>query len=332
MTQAPPSSTSQHSTTPSHGQSLADRLSAGEEFAVTFGGQGTDWFGTLRDLVEEDQRTDRIGALVEESARLVEPVSQQLAAALPRPFEPHRWLEDGTVPASGDLQNGSLSLPGVLLTQLATLDQLRDEGLDLAAIGPVAAVGHSQGILGVAAFAGRRDSAGESGHRSDVELMAIARLIGAAGTIAGRRAGLVPHGQQHDQTPMLAVTGATPAELEDLLVAATSGQDAPAIAAVNGPRRVVVSGSPAALRRFRAALEQARGRRRRRARGQDPRRSRLPPRSSSRSRSPSASTTRPSRRPSTWSATGPRPAAWTPVWPRTSPTPSASTPSTGRAS
>src|SRR3954451_16603546 len=269
MTQAPPSSTSHPSTTPSHGQSLADRLNnqtgAGEEFAVTFGGQGADWFATLRDLVEEDQRTDRIGALVEESARLVRPVSTQIAAALPRPFEPHRWIEDATVPASGDLQNGSLSLPGVLLTQLATLDQLRDEGLDLAAIGPVAAVGHSQGILGVAAFAGRRESKHGSDiersdiersdiERSDIELLAIARLIGAAATIAGRRAGLVPHGQQHDETPMLAVTGATPAELEDLLVAATSGQDAPAIAAVNGPRRVVVSGSPAALRRLQSAI------------------------------------------------------------------------------
>src|SRR3954447_20817580 len=256
MTQAPPSSTSQQSTTPAPGQSLAERLNAGEEFAVTFGGQGTDWFATLRDLVEEDQRTDRISALVEESARLVRPVSTQIAAALPRPFEPHRWIEDATVPASGDLQNGSLSLPGVLLTQLATLDQLRDEGLDLAAIGPVAAVGHSQGILGVAAFAGRRESRQRSDiERSDIELLAIARLIGAAATIAGRRAGLVPHGQQHDETPMLAVTGATPAELEDLLVAATSGQDAPAIAAVNGPRRVVVSGSPAALRRLRAAID-----------------------------------------------------------------------------
>src|SRR6476469_5461242 len=116
MTQAPPSSTSQHSTTPSHGQSLADRLSAGEEFAVTFGVQGTDWFGNLRDLVEEDQRTDRIGALVEESARPVQPGSTQLAAARPRPLEPHRWLQDDTVAATGDLQNGSLSLPGVLLT------------------------------------------------------------------------------------------------------------------------------------------------------------------------------------------------------------------------
>ena len=48
---------------------------------------------------------------------------------------------------------------------------------------------------------------------------------------------------------MLAVSGATPAELEDLVVAATAGHDAPAISAVNGPRRVVVSGSPAALRR-----------------------------------------------------------------------------------
>src|ERR1700709_919441 len=145
MTQAPPSRTSQHSDHHAPGQSLAARLSAGEEFAVTFGGQDTDWFATLRDLVEEDQRTDRIGALVEESARLVRPVSQQIAAALPRPFEPHRWLADAPVPASGDLQNGSLSLPGVLLTQLATLDQLRDEGLDLAAIGPGAAAGHRPG-------------------------------------------------------------------------------------------------------------------------------------------------------------------------------------------
>src|SRR3954454_15384192 len=116
MTQAPPSSTSHPSTTPSHGQSLADRLNnqtgAGEEFAVTFGGQGTDWFATLRDLVEEDQRTDRIGPLaeehrptariaarVEESALRANPVSTQRPAAPPRPFEPHRWLQDDIVPA-----------------------------------------------------------------------------------------------------------------------------------------------------------------------------------------------------------------------------------------
>ena len=163
MTQVPPTTLSHdsddHRATPQTGLALAERLRDGEEFAVTFGGQGTDWFATLRELFGEDPRTERLAALVEDSARAVAPVADQLAAALPRPFEPQSWLTEGVVPSAADLVTGSLSLPGVLLTQLATLDQLRDEGLDLTRIAPVAAVGHSQGILGVAAFAGRRESA-----------------------------------------------------------------------------------------------------------------------------------------------------------------------------
>ena len=255
MTQVPPSTLTHDRPSPDRGQALADRLQHGEEFAVTFGGQGTDWFATLRDLFAEDQRTDRITALVEESARLVAPVSNQLAAALPRPFEPQRWLEGDILPSTSDLAMGSLSLPGVLLTQLATLDQLSDEGLDLAGIGPVAALGHSQGILGVAAFAGRRGSTGSDAETSDIELLAIARLIGAAATITGRRAGLVPKGSQHDDTPMLAISGANRDEVDELLAEVATGTDAPAVAAVNGPRRLVVSGTPAGLRRLQAAIE-----------------------------------------------------------------------------
>ena len=44
--------------------------------------------------------------------------------------------------------------------------------------------------------------------------MAIARLIGAAAAIVGRRAGLVPHGED---SPMLAVSGANLAEVEELV-------------------------------------------------------------------------------------------------------------------
>ena len=58
-------------------------------------------------------------------------------------------------------------MPGVLLTQLATLDLLADEGLDLTRIAPVASVGHSQGIIGVAAFAGRRDERRRQRRRAD---------------------------------------------------------------------------------------------------------------------------------------------------------------------
>ena len=57
----------------------------------------------------------------------------------------------------------------MLLTQLTTLDLLAAEGLDLARISPVSAVGHSQGILGVAAFAGRRKQAAGGATSSDVD-------------------------------------------------------------------------------------------------------------------------------------------------------------------
>ena len=50
MTQLPPSTLTQDHSTPERGLALADRLHEGEEFAVTFGGQGADWFATLREL------------------------------------------------------------------------------------------------------------------------------------------------------------------------------------------------------------------------------------------------------------------------------------------
>ena len=88
-------------------------------------------------------------------------------------------------------------------------------------------------LLGVAAFAGRR----EGDARSDVELLAIARLIGAASGIVGRRTGLVAHGEE---TPMLAVSGASVAEVQQLLDDTATGGTA-VVAAVNGPPRLVVS-------------------------------------------------------------------------------------------
>ena len=247
MTSLPPSTVRRDHATPEDGSSLADRLHDGDEFAVTFGGQGADWFATLRELFGEDPDLARLTALVEESGRLVAPVAARLAPALPRPFAPQEWLRDEADPARHETLATGLALPGVLLTQLATLDLLAAEGLDLTRVAPVASVGHSQGILGVAAFAGRR----EGDARSDVELLAIARLIGAASGIVGRRTGLVAHGEE---TPMLAVSGASVAEVQQLLDDTAAG-DTAVVAAVNGPRRLVVSGSPAALRAFRGAVE-----------------------------------------------------------------------------
>ncbi len=157
MTQVPPTTLTQDHTSPGQGRTLADRLHEGEEFAVTFGGQGTDWFATLTELLDEEPDTTRLAELVEASSRRLQPVAGEVAAALPRPFEPQQWLAAEERPAAAELTHAALGLPGVLLTQLTTLDLLAAEGLDLARISPVSAVGHSQGILGVAAFAGRRE-------------------------------------------------------------------------------------------------------------------------------------------------------------------------------
>jgi fatty acid synthase len=248
MTQLPPTTLTHDHATPERGLSLADRLADGEEFAVTFGGQGADWFATLSELAGEHADTSRVTHLVEESGRIVAPVAGQLAAALPRPFEPHAWIKDEIAPRLSETLGAALGMPGVLLTQLATMDLLADEGLDLTRIAPVASVGHSQGILGVAAFAGRR----EGDTNTDVELMAIARLIGAAATIVGRRAGLVARGED---SPMLAISGATLDEVRDLVDAVSEEGDAATVAAINGPRRVVVSGTTGSLRRLRTAIE-----------------------------------------------------------------------------
>ena len=73
MTQLPPSTLTHDHTTPERGHTLADRLHEGEEFALTFGGQGADWFATLRELFGEDPDATRIARLVEESSRRLAP-------------------------------------------------------------------------------------------------------------------------------------------------------------------------------------------------------------------------------------------------------------------
>ena len=97
MTQLPPTTLTHdpddHRSTSQRGQNLADRLRDGEEFAVTFGGQGTDWFATLTELFSENPDLSRLTQLVEESDRRIAPVAGQIAAALPRPFEPQVWLD-----------------------------------------------------------------------------------------------------------------------------------------------------------------------------------------------------------------------------------------------
>lgn len=90
----------------------------------------------------------------------------------------------------------------------------------------------------------------------DVELLAIAQLVGAAATLVARRRGIVVRG---NRTPMVSVTNVDPERMKALLD--EFAQDVrtvqpPALSIRNGRRSVVITGTPEQLSRFELYCEQ----------------------------------------------------------------------------
>ncbi len=225
---------------------LVDRLTAGESYAVAFGGQGSAWLETLEELVSSAGVESELATLVGEVDVLLEPVAEELVVVRPIGFHPLRWVRalaaEDPVPSAKQLTSAAVSVPGVLLTQIAAVRALTRQGLDLAGTPPVAVVGHSQGMLGVESV--------KAGGARDIELLALAQLIGAAGTLVARRRGISILG---DRPPMVSVTNADPEQIYRLLE--DFSQDVrtvlpPVLSIRNGRRAVVITGTPEQLSRF----------------------------------------------------------------------------------
>ncbi|WP_231743511.1 fatty acid synthase subunit beta domain-containing protein, partial [Mycobacterium sp. GA-2829] len=225
---------------------LVDRLTAGEPFAVAFGGQGSAWLETLEELVSSTGIESELATLAGEAELLLEPVAKELVVVRPIGFEPLRWVRalaaEEPVPTAKQLTSAAVSVPGVLLTQVAAVRALARQGMDLFETPPVAMAGHSQGVLAVEALAARG--------AKDVELLALAQLIGAAGTLVARRRGIMVLG---DRPPMVSVTNADPERIYELLE--EFSQDVrtvlpPVLSIRNGRRSVVITGTPEQLSRF----------------------------------------------------------------------------------
>ncbi|QLL05975.1 type I polyketide synthase [Mycobacterium vicinigordonae] len=231
---------------PHSAHALVDRLTAGESYAVAFGGQGSAWLETLEELVSGAGIESELATLVGEVDLLLEPVARELIVVRPIGFEPLQWVRalaaEDTVPSDKHLTSAAVSLPGVLLTQIAAIRALARQGMDLVETPPVALAGHSQGLLGVEAL--------KAGGARDVELLALAQLIGAAGTLVARRRGISVLG---DRPPMVSVTNADPQRIGQLLD--EFAQDVrtvlpPVLSIRNGRRSVVITGTPEQLSRF----------------------------------------------------------------------------------
>ena len=234
-------------------QALVDRLNTGEPYAVAFGGQGNSaWLANLEELVTMAGIESELANVVGEAELLLEPVAHELVVVRPIGFEPWRWVRqlaaDEPVPAARHLTSAAVSLPGVLLSQIAAIRALTRQGLDFSAAPPVAVAGHSQGVLAVEAL--------ETGGAKDVELLALAQLIGAAGTLVARRRGIVALGER---PPMVSVTNADPERISELLAefATDVRTVAPPVLSIrNGRRSVVITGTPEQLSRFELYCEQ----------------------------------------------------------------------------
>ncbi len=226
---------------------LVDRLTGGEPYALAFGGQGGPWLEPLAELVRDHALEADLAALVADADARLEPVAGQLARA-GRPFDPMAWVDVLAVGESAEdddapelpagLDDPAVSIPGILLTQLAGLRALIHQGLDPRAVEPVAVIGHSQGHLATQVFAGV----------SDVDLLAYARLIGVAARLVGRRRGLLGD-------TMLSVSGVAPERLESVLASQPEGSRVVARLR-NGRRAVVLSGPADDLAALTARLEQ----------------------------------------------------------------------------
>ena len=151
----------------SSSHALVDRLTDGEPYAVAFGGQGSAWLETLEELVSAAGIESDLATLAGEADLLLEPVARELVVVRPIGFEPLRWVRalaaEEPVPTAKQLTSAAVSVPGVLLTQIAAVRALARQGMDLAANPPVAVAGHSQGVLAVEAL--------KAGGSQDVQLL-----------------------------------------------------------------------------------------------------------------------------------------------------------------
>ena len=223
-----------------------DRLNS-EPHALAFAGQSTPWPVTLADQSANPVLDEALHTHADAAQALLYPVSADLLATTGRPvdlfgFEPN--------PARlGAAAAASASVPGIALAQLGALLDAASLGYNPAVAKPVAVLGHSQGVLAVHMVQAIVEAGSIEAASAQIdEILAIATLIGVAGTRQARQLGLAArHGEA---TPMLSVKDITRAQV-DALIKRVSGARGPiAVAVTNSATHYVLSGYPEDLAAF----------------------------------------------------------------------------------
>ena len=185
-----------------------------------FAGQSTPWRTELAELASDPAIAAKLGAIRDAAEKILAPVAPELLTVT-GPMD----LLGAPLEAP---ENAGATVPGILLAQYGAYLDVRETLPE-----PVAAVGHSQGVLGAAML--RDDHA---------QVLALARLIGAAATRETLLAGASRRGEH---TPMVSVKGENLADVE------LPGDVALAIK--NSATSEVLSGAPKALEAALSALK-----------------------------------------------------------------------------
>ncbi|WP_423734829.1 fatty acid synthase subunit beta domain-containing protein [Bifidobacterium primatium] len=220
---------------------------ADQPHALAFAGQSTPWPVALADELQNPALAETLRGHAAAAQRLLTPVSAELLATTGRPvdlfgFEPN--------PARlGAAADAPASVPGIALAQLGALLDAADLGYDVAAAKPVAVLGHSQGILAVHMVKAMQE-AGSIDAASDAidEILAIATLIGVAGTRQARSSALAS--RSGDATPMLSVKGVTREQIDALVARVVNPRGPISVAVTNSGNHYVLSGYPEDLASF----------------------------------------------------------------------------------
>ncbi|RSX55418.1 type I polyketide synthase [Bifidobacterium samirii] len=243
-----------------------DRLNR-EPHALAFAGQSTPWTAALADETADPTLDATLRAHAAAADARLAPVAADLLATTGRTLDPFALAaaaaDAGAATARlGEAADAAVSVQGIALAQLGALSDAAALGYDVAYAQPVAVIGHSQGILAVH-MADQIRAAGSIDAAADMidDILAIARLIGVAGTrrarelaLAGRLvgAGVDAAGDTVDATPMLSVKDVTRAQTDALIArVAKAGTRGPiAVAVTNSANHLVLSGYPEDLAAF----------------------------------------------------------------------------------
>lgn len=194
--------------------------------AVIFAGQGSNWQATLSDAAQAPATAQNLREVLAEARRITGPAARTIASTCPGAIERLEQLLEGDAATAAALDaSPAVSIPGIVLSQIATIEQLRNLGVIIDET-----AGHSQGTLG------------EMAVDKPAEALALALLMGTAANAVGG---------SDTRSQMLSIRGLS----RDFITENLRGNTV--IAVVNARQHFVLSGSPEDLAATRAALDSA---------------------------------------------------------------------------